>query len=185
MTTDAERGKPTMSRDTDQQNDCGACAIAAANRRIFLRDAALAVAGAMAMSARARVAFAERVTAATASVSRGLLRTYAMPEEGTVSVDAGNDVILARWENRIYAFSLRCPHRGTKLEWRANDRNVFCPKHKARFLPNGTHVSGRRTRDLDRYGIRREGTSIVVDLSVLNRADQDLARWRSAVVDVG
>jgi nitrite reductase/ring-hydroxylating ferredoxin subunit len=174
-----------MSRDINQHDACGACPAAAANRRAFLRDAALAVAGALALGANASVAFAERVTAVTASLSHGVLRSYALPREGTVSVDVDNDVILSRWEHRIYAFSLRCPHRGTRLEWIANDRNIFCPKHKARFLANGTHTSGRQTRDLDRYDIRREGEAVVVDVSAVRRADQDAARWRLAVVDAG
>ena len=173
-----------MSRDITGQ-DCGECPAAAASRRIFLRDAALAVAGALAVSMSTREAFAERVAETTASLSRRLLRTYPLPSEGAVSVDVGNDVVLVRWENRVYAFSLRCPHRGTRLEWHANERNLYCPKHKARFLANGAHVSGRHARDLDRYDITREGNAVLVDLGALRRVDQDHERWRMAVVNLG
>jgi len=39
------------------------------------------------------------------------MRTYAIPTADTISVDVANDVILARSQNRVYAFSLKCPHR--------------------------------------------------------------------------
>jgi nitrite reductase/ring-hydroxylating ferredoxin subunit len=113
-------------------------------------------------------------------------RTYAVPAGNSISVDAGNDVILARWDNRVYAFSLRCPHRGTRLEWLDDERRVYCPKHKARFRPDGSHESGRRTRDLDRYSISRQGqSSIAVDLSALHRANEEPEAWESAVVVLG
>jgi hypothetical protein len=41
----------------------------------------------------------------------GAMRTYAIPTADTISVDVANDVILARSQNRVYAFSLKCPHR--------------------------------------------------------------------------
>jgi nitrite reductase/ring-hydroxylating ferredoxin subunit len=173
-----------MSHDAAHEKECGDCPIAAAGRRAVLRNAALAVAGALALGATAREALAERVAEATASLRRGLLRAYALPGEGTVSVDAANDLVLARWDNRVYAFSLKCPHRGTRLEWQAAERTLFCPKHKARFAPDGAHLSGRQSRDLDRYDIKREGSSVVVDLGALRRADQDGERWRTAVVAV-
>jgi hypothetical protein len=59
---------------------------------------------------------------------------------------------------------------------------VFCPKHKARFRPDGAHDSGRASRDLDRYALNRQGSSIVVNLDTLHRADQEPEAWRSAVI---
>jgi nitrite reductase/ring-hydroxylating ferredoxin subunit len=82
----------------------------------------------------------------------------------------------------VYAFSLRCPHRGTRLEWLTSERRIFCPKHKARFTPEGAHDSGRQSRDLDRYDITRRGSAIAVDLAALRRADQDPVAWRAAVI---
>jgi nitrite reductase/ring-hydroxylating ferredoxin subunit len=93
-------------------------------------------------------------------------------------------VILARWQGHLYAFSLRCPHRGTRLEWHASESRVFCPKHKARFRPDGAHDSGRNTRSLDRYGLRLEGGAVVVELDVLHRIDEDPTAWEAAVIAV-
>lgn len=97
---------------------------------------------------------------------------------------ADNEVMLVRWQGRGYAFSLACPHRGTRLEWRADEGRVFCPKHKARFRPDGAHDSGRQTRNLDRYDVRRQGETLVVALGSRRRVDVDPAAWAAAVVSL-
>jgi nitrite reductase/ring-hydroxylating ferredoxin subunit len=112
------------------------------------------------------------------------VRSYTIPAADGVYVDAATDVILARWQNQVYAFSIACPHRGATLEWRPAENRVFCPKHKARFRPDGAHDSGRQSRDLDRFDIRRAGEQVIVDLDGLRRADTDSAAWLSAVVRV-
>jgi nitrite reductase/ring-hydroxylating ferredoxin subunit len=163
---------------------CDDCPAAAAGRRAFIKDvgvmvAALFAAGAVSSPA---VALASTITEIRPSASRGILRTYTLPSANSISIDVDNDLILARWENRVYAFSLKCPHRGTRLEWHSDEQRIFCPKHKARFTPNGTHDSGRGSRDLDRYGLTRQGSAVVVDLGTALRADTDAAAWRGAVI---
>ena len=171
------------------RDGCGEWPIGS-SRRAFLRDIGLAVGAVLAAGAIGpTLALAESVSEIAPSRSGaggGRTRTYAVPAGNSISVDAGNDVILARWDNRVYAFSLRCPHRGTRLEWLDDERRVYCPKHKARFRPDGSHESGRRTRDLDRYSISRQGqSSIAVDLSALHRANEEPEAWESAVVVLG
>jgi nitrite reductase/ring-hydroxylating ferredoxin subunit len=114
----------------------------------------------------------------------GLLRTYAIPSADSIAVDVRNDLILARSRNRVYAFSLKCPHRGTRLEWHGDEQRIFCPKHKARFTPSGAHDTGRQSRDLDRYQISRQGALVAVDLGTVLRADTDAQAWSAAVVVV-
>jgi nitrite reductase/ring-hydroxylating ferredoxin subunit len=97
-------------------------------------------------------------------------------------IDSDNDVILARSRGKVYAFSLRCPHKGTRLDWHEDESRIFCPKHKARFFADGQHASGRTTRNLDRYAIRREGRGVVVDSNSLYREDIDHSQWQSAVI---
>lgn len=162
---------------------CDECPVAVASRRIFLRDVGLAVAAAFAASAVSPVrALAEAVMETTPTRTRGGRLVYPIPGGDSVAVDSANEVILARWQNRVYAFSLKCPHRGASLEWRADERRVFCPKHKARFQPDGIYDSGRRSRELDRYDVTRDGASVVVNSATLRRSDLDSAAWRAAVV---
>lgn len=165
---------------------CGDCPAATASRRAFLRDmgavvATLFAAGA-AMSPAAALANAVSETRATGS--RGLLRTYPLPSADSIAIDVDNEVIVARWQNRVYAFSLKCPHRGARLEWHQDEERIFCPKHKARFTGDGSHDSGRRSRDLDRHRLSRQGGSVIVDLGAVLRADTDAAAWQAAVIDV-
>jgi nitrite reductase/ring-hydroxylating ferredoxin subunit len=113
------------------------------------------------------------------------LRRYALPAVDGALVDAENELLLVRWAGRVHAFSLSCPHRGATLRWQGNAAGVFCPKHKARFAPDGAHVGGRRTRALDRYPIRREGSLVVVELATPLKQDADAAAWAAAWIPVG
>jgi nitrite reductase/ring-hydroxylating ferredoxin subunit len=168
-------------------DNCGDCPVASASRRAFLRDVGLTVVGALALITvgSPAVALAESVIATEPLRVLGTQRTYGIPSGDSISVDTANDVIIARWQGRAYAFSLKCPHRGTRLEWHADERRLFCPKHKARFRTDGAHDSGRTSRDLDRYDIDRQGEALVVDLDALRRADQEPEAWRAAVVVLG
>lgn len=165
---------------------CTDCPVATASRRAFLRDVGAMVATLFAAGAAASPAGAlvNAVSETRATSARGLLRTYALPPTDSISVDVDNDLILARWQNRVHAFSLKCPHRGTRLEWLENEKRIFCPKHKARFMADGSHVSGRGSRDLDRYGLTRQGSSVVVDLGIVLRADTDANAWSAASIAV-
>jgi nitrite reductase/ring-hydroxylating ferredoxin subunit len=166
--------------------DCGGCELAAASRRAFIREMALAAVGMLAVSAlRPAEAMADGATTiaplAGGSGSGRLQRKYALPTSDSIQVDVNNDVIIARWEDRVYAFSTKCPHKGATLKWLDDEQKIFCPKHKARFGRDGAHLSGRGTRALHRYDISREGNSMVVNLDVELREDSHAA-WKAAVI---
>ena len=165
---------------------CTDCPAARASRRAFLRDIGVVVATLFAAGAAASpaAALANAVSETRATGSRGLLRTYPLPSTNSIAIDVDNEVIVARWQNQVHAFSLKCPHRGARLEWHEDEERIFCPKHKARFIADGSHDSGRRSRDLDRYRLSREGGSVLVDLGTVLRADNDLAAWQAAVIEV-
>lgn len=154
------------------------------DRRAFLRAAAIGVLGALAGDA-ALPELARAIGTATPKRSGRAELRYTLPTSDGVDVDEGNEVILVRWQGRAYAFSVKCPHRGARLEWHPDESRVFCPKHKARFRADGAHDSGRKSRDLDRYDIRREGSSLVIQLDALRRSDTDPAGWAAAVVTLG
>jgi nitrite reductase/ring-hydroxylating ferredoxin subunit len=155
------------------------------DRRAFLRSLAVAVAASLAATGvAAGSAFANSVGAIAPVVAGGRRLRYDLPAFDGVSIDTGNEVIVARAEGRAYAFSSRCTHRGAKLVWHADESRVFCPKHKARFRADGMHDSGRSTRALDRYAVHLEGATLLVDLDALHRVDQNPAEWQAAVVVV-
>jgi len=169
--------------------DCGGCELAAASRRAFIKEMAMAAVGMLAVSAmRPAEAMADGATAiapgggASGSGSGRLQRKYALPTSDSIQVDVNNDVIIARWQDRVYAFSTKCPHKGATLKWLDDEQKIFCPKHKARFGRDGEHLSGRGTRSLHRYDISREGNSMVVNLDTELREDTHAAAWKAAVI---
>lgn len=109
-------------------------------------------------------------------------RRYPVPAADGVFVDEPASVILARRAGAVYAFSLACPHKRTALRWQEGNSRFECPKHKSRYRPDGAFISGRATRSMDRFAIRRDGGSVVVNLDRLYREDRDHTAWQSAVV---
>ena len=175
-----------MADESIDAGRCGGCELAAQSRRAFLRDAGvLAVAALAALGVAPDAALARTVRAVSARRTGAARVDYDLPPADGVQVDEANDVILVRWAGQAWAFSLACPHKGTRLRWQAGEERFFCPRHKARFTPEGAHASGRRTRSLDRYDIRRVGDRLLVDLDALHREDEDPAGWQAAVVRLG
>jgi Rieske Fe-S protein len=109
-------------------------------------------------------------------------RTYPLPTTDGVTIDQDAQVILVRHQNRVYAFALACPHENTALRWRQQDVRFQCPRHESKYQPDGTFISGRATRNMDRFAVRRAGDTIVVDVNQWFRSDQQATQWAAAVV---
>jgi Rieske Fe-S protein len=137
--------------------------------------AALAATG-LILNPRSAVAFCSPLSA------QGTERAYALPEKDAVDIDRDNDVILVRQANSLFAFSLSCPHENTALRWRQDDLRFQCPRHESKYQADGTFQSGRATRNMDRFAVRRDGQKVLVDLNRLFRSDQQKSEWESAVV---
>jgi Rieske Fe-S protein len=152
-------------------------------RRDFLRDAAALVAGALAgLGVSPEQARALPVGFAEPSGVDQQTATYPIPPADGVTLDRANQVILVRYQNKVYAFSLACPHENTALRWLAKEGRFQCPRHESRYQPDGAFISGRATRNMDRLPIRRDGAHVVVDLANMFRSDTDKAGWDAAAV---
>ncbi len=147
---------------------CGLCE-RLESRRFFIQVSATAI-----------------LTLAGATLVRGAgtgdERTYPIPREDGATIDRDAQVILVRSEQHLFAFNLACPHENTALRWRAEDHRFQCPRHESKYQPDGTFISGRATRNMDRFAIRRSGDSVAVDLSKLYRSDQQASDWSKASV---
>ena len=152
------------------------------DRRAFLRHAALAAASALVgLGAAASDASARPLDFVSASARDGETRTYPLPAADGAVIDRDAEVILVRWQGAVYAFNLACPHQHTALRWIAGESRFQCPKHKSKYQPDGAFISGRATRGMDRFAVRRDGGGVVVDLAVLHRQDTDPNGWAAAV----
>lgn len=170
---DAGRGDATCD---------GGCGLAP-DRRAFLRDAALAVAAALvALGGDPRDALARPLVFVSSLRDTAETKSYAIPAEDGAQIDRDAEVILTRWQGAVYAFALSCPHQNTALRWLGADARFQCPKHKSKYRPDGTFISGRATRSMDRFSIRREGDTVVVDLGALHKENTDRPGWEAAVV---
>ena len=128
-------------------HDCHGCALL--DRRDLLRDASLAVAAVLvALGARPAVAAAAPLEFISAKGGGREDKTYPMPAADGTQIDKDAEVIVTRWQNKVYAFSLACPHQNTAIRWYDKDHQFECPKHHSRFQPDGAYVkdSGRATR---------------------------------------
>ena len=155
------------------------------DRRRFLRDSFLSVAGAMvAVGVNKSTALAMPLEFTSAVKTSGHMRSYSVPAGDGAQIDKDNEVILVRWQGAMYAFDLSCPHQNTALKWNDHDHEFQCPKHHSKFQPDGTYEpgSGRATRNMDRFAISREGAGVAVDLDTLFQEDTDGAKWAAAMV---
>jgi Rieske Fe-S protein len=109
---------------------------------------------------------------------------YPFPAADGVTIDRKQQVIIVRTQGQVYAFNLSCPHENTALKWLPKDVRFQCPKHESKYQPNGTFVSGRATRNMDRLSIRRDGNDLYVDLSHIIKSDTDAAAWNAATIPV-
>jgi nitrite reductase/ring-hydroxylating ferredoxin subunit len=164
------------------EDGCEGCG-GALTRRGFLRDAAGLAAGVLAaLGLSPENARAVPVGWAVPLHAAGSELTLAIPEGDGVDIYRDQGVILARHAGTVYAFSLACPHQRAALRWRQGDGRFQCSKHNSRYRPDGVYISGRATRSMDRFALRREADNVVVNLSRLLREDQDRTAWDGAVV---
>jgi nitrite reductase/ring-hydroxylating ferredoxin subunit len=162
--------------------DCAGCAPIHA-RREFLRALAASAASALLTLGASPAAAQGLATQFGGAVERrGDEASYPIPDADGATIDADNEVILVRYHNTAYAFSLSCPHQNTGLKWIGDEGRFQCPKHKSKYQPDGTFIEGRATRGMDRHAIRRDGAKVVVDLGVVFEQDKDAAGWAAAQV---
>jgi nitrite reductase/ring-hydroxylating ferredoxin subunit len=173
----------TEHSDTAPGSSCAACSLS--SRRSFLQDlAGLVAAAVVGLGLDARAAAALPVQLASGRLTGRGDCTYPVPAADGVTIDRGNDVMLARYQGRVFAFSLACPHQNTALRWLQAEGRFQCPKHKSKYRPDGTFIEGRATRGMDRYAVRLVGNSVAVDIDKLYQEDTDLTQWQHAVVSL-
>ena len=156
----------TMRDHRDHQT----CACGEAGRRDFLKQAAALLSGALAVAAGSPVA------------ARGAELTYPIPAADGATVDRDNGVIVVRHQGKVFAFNLSCPHENAAVRWKAAVGRFECSRHDSRYEPDGTYTSGRATRNMDRFPVRRAGDTVVVDIATLIQSDTQKAQWEAAAV---
>ena len=162
--------------------DCGACEFSLDRRRFLAGIGFTSLAVLAGLGVPRSVAVAMTPTPTRSRRRLGGNPAYTIPAQDGVQIDREQEVILVRWQGAVYAFNLSCPHQRTALRWNGGDAQFQCPKHHSKYRPDGTFVSGRATRGMDRFSISRSGDEIVVDVDAMHKEDKDQAGWDAAVV---
>ena len=167
---------PVHESSGNDRDECFSCS----GRRAFLRDALGAAIALVGLSTLTPIA---EIAALEPRVARGAVR-YPLPAGDSVTIDKTHEVILCRSGTEVFAFALSCPHQSSALRALPGTAGFQCPRHKSRYQPNGTFISGRATRNMDRLPITRDGDVVVVDPEVSYESDVEPAKWAAAVVRV-
>ena len=169
-------------RNDGRHEPCAACA-GAENRRDFLKQAALLVSGAL-VGIAGPAGSAEALPAASGAPlhASGAELTFPIPAADGATVDRDNGVIIVRYQGRVFAFNLSCPHENAAVRWKPAVNRFECSRHDSRYEPSGTYTSGRATRNMDRFAVRRTGDTVVVDVSRLIQSDTNKAQWDAAAL---
>ena len=170
-----------MTTRRDRPSACPGCPIV--DRRAFVENVTVLVGSVVAtLGLSPAEARAVSVRFGGALWSRDEEHAYPIPAGDGATIDKENQIILVRFTEKVYAFNLSCPHQNTALHWLAEEGRFQCPKHKSRYQPDGVFISGRATRNMDRFAVRRDGDTIVVDVDKMFRSDRNAAEWAAAVV---
>jgi Rieske Fe-S protein len=159
-------------------SECGNCVLV--DRREFLRGVVFLTAGVAALTATAKPAFGLPVIGGVRINPEE--KSFPIPSADGAQIDKDLDLILSRVGDKVYAFSLACPHQNTAIKWEADHHRFQCPKHHSIYTPEGVFVEGRATRGLDRFVVRKDGNSIVVNLDSLLQEDEDGEQWKTAFI---
>jgi Rieske Fe-S protein len=177
--------EPCANGEDAAGDPCTGCS--AIPRRAFLRDAGFFAASVLvALGAAPTRAFATPIEFISATRGGREDKTYPIPAQDGVQIDKDAEVMLTRWQGKVYAFALACPHQNTALHWQDKDQQFECPKHHSRFDMQGIYIkdSGRATRGLDRLAIRKDANNVVVNLDKAFQQDDDEAEWKTAFVSL-
>lgn len=174
-----------QKRADDTCPACGghSCRPGGASRRQFLQATGFLGIGAL-IAAVASKDPAARPIGRLEAAGDAAVRRYPIPSADGVSIDRASQLILVRASGHVYVFALSCPHQNNAVKWVPKDNRFQCTKHDSQYQVDGVHTSGRATRNLDRYVIRRDGDSIVVDLHKWVRSDQNPAGWAAATIAI-
>lgn len=158
------------------------CGVSCASRREFMARMSGAVVAALVGVDAAGAAASYAVVEMSGVELDPTHKSYPIPAGDGVNIDKKTGVILVRFQGRVIAFNLACPHENTALRWKQAVGRFECTKHDSKYSPDGAYIGGRATRHMDRLKIVRDGGGVIVDLSALIKSDVQPAEWQAAMV---
>ena len=170
-----------MKKDTGSL--AGHTCACAGGRRDFLRQATALLAGLAAGSAGLAAASLP-VRFGDASSKAGDELTFPIPDSDGAVIDRANAVIVVRFQGKAMVFNLSCPHQNAAVRWRPAEGRFECTKHDSVYSQAGVYQSGRATRNMDRFPVKRSGNSMIANVAQLIQSDEQKAAWEAAFIPV-
>ena len=164
---------------------CAGCDGATSRRRALGRMSAAALAAMVGVELWPGRAAAVPVTEGAGAPAGPAESAYPVPAADGVTIDREAQVILVRFQQHAYAFNLACPHENTALRWKERDGRFQCPRHESQYRPDGTFISGRATRNMDRFSVARQGDEVVVNVNAMHKNDVDPSGWSASLLVLG
>jgi Rieske Fe-S protein len=85
--------------------------------------------------------------------------------EGSVTFIREGRCYITNVRGHLFALSQTCPHLGCRVPFCESSGQFNCPCHGSVFDSAGEWLAGPSPRGLDRYDLRDEGGSLVLDLA--------------------
>jgi cytochrome b6-f complex iron-sulfur subunit len=108
---------------------------------------------------------AEVANAAPVAQSDGFRRVGTVAELDQTGKLTADSVLVVRNPanpSSLSAVNPRCTHDGCTVEWKAGQKNFFCPCHDAKFAADGKVLQGPPKLPLETYETKIEGGSVLV-----------------------
>ncbi len=113
--------------------------------------------------------------AAGANIRLGAVDSFAA--DTATYVPAGR-LFVANTGARVFALSQKCPHLGCRVPFCESSGHFECPCHGSKYDIGGEWIEGPAPRGLDRYPLKVDGDTLVVDTSTLiNGPDRGAKRF--------
>jgi len=104
----------------------------------------------------------------------GKLSDY--PSDGVYEQYKGaQQVWIIRRKGKLFALSTICTHLGCIPNWLPADSKFKCPCHGSGFYMDGVNFEGPAPRPLERFAIKLEGDTVIIDKSRKFRSE--LNQW--------
>ncbi len=74
-------------------------------------------------------------------------------------------LFVANTGSRLFAVSQKCPHLGCRVPFCESSGHFECPCHGSKFDLAGEWITGPAPRGMDRYPLKLEADTLIVDTS--------------------
>jgi len=84
------------------------------------------------------------------------------PDSGKIYQFNKDKVIVVNNGGTLTAVSAVCTHLGCLVQWKSDEKNIYCACHGARYTDDGQIISGPQPLPLAPFGVRVDGDDLII-----------------------